>query len=128
MLDARGVIVSKYFDDSARYTPAAILVHQFAWTPSEPAVEIEGKQLSAKANASDIIVAPGERVALTLDVDLYPNMHVYAPGVEGGYISIDWKMQDSRRPRCTRRFFLIPRNCISRPLAKPYLPIVVISD
>ncbi len=95
VLDARGVIVSKYFDDSARYTPAAILVHQFGWTPAEPAVEVEGKQLDAKANASDATVAPGERVALTLDVDLFPNMHVYAPGVEGGYISIDWKLQDS---------------------------------
>ena len=33
-------------------------------------------------------------MALTLDVDLEPNMHVYAPGVEG-YIPIDWKMEDS---------------------------------
>ena len=44
--------------------------------------------------ASNSTVAPGQRVALTLDVDLQPNMHVYAPGVEG-YIPIDWKMEDS---------------------------------
>ncbi|MGD0438367.1 MAG: protein-disulfide reductase DsbD domain-containing protein [Bryobacteraceae bacterium] len=40
------------------------------------------------------MVAPGQRVALALAIDLKPNMHVYAPGVEG-YIAIDWKMKDS---------------------------------
>jgi hypothetical protein len=94
VLDGRGVIVSKYFDDHARYTPAAILVHQFGWSPPEPGTEVEGKQLSAKAGASNTTVAPGERVALILDIDLQPNMHVYAPGV-GGYIPIDWMTQDS---------------------------------
>jgi len=98
VLDARGVIVAKYPDDEAggRYTPAAILVRQFGWMPPEPAVEVEGKQLTAKAGASNATVAPGQRVTLMLDIDLEPNMHVYAPGVEGGYISINWKMQDSQ--------------------------------
>jgi hypothetical protein len=95
VLDARGVIVSKFFDDHARYTPAAILVHQFKWSPPEPATEVEGKQLDAKTGASNPTVAQGERAALILDIDLHPDMHVYAPGVGGGYISIDWKMQDS---------------------------------
>jgi hypothetical protein len=95
VLDARGVIVSKYFDDNGRFTPAAILVHKFGWTPTEPGTEVEGKQLNATTGASNATVAPGERVALILDVDLQPNMHVYAPGVGGGYISIDWKMRDS---------------------------------
>jgi hypothetical protein len=98
VLDARGIIVAKYLDDAAggRYTPAAILVRQFAWSPPEPAVEVQGKQLTAKAGASDAAVAPGERVTLMLDIDLQPSMHVYAPGIDGGYISIDWKMQDSQ--------------------------------
>jgi hypothetical protein len=95
VLDARGIVVSKYLDDTARYTPAAILVHQFGWTPPEPATQVEGKQLIAKAGASNATVAPGERVTLILDIDLEPGMHVYAPGVEG-YIPIDWKMQDSQ--------------------------------
>jgi len=96
VLDARGVIVGKYANDDAggRYTAAAVLVHQFGWPPLEPPVEVEGKQLSAKAGESNATVAPGDRVALTLDVELNPGMHVYAPGV-AGYIPIDWKMQDS---------------------------------
>jgi hypothetical protein len=90
VLDAKSVVVAKY-DPSD--TAAAILVHQFQWTPPDTR-EIEGKQLTATIGASNSSVAPGERVALTLDVDLGPNMHVYAPGVEG-YIPIDWKMEDS---------------------------------
>jgi Disulphide bond corrector protein DsbC len=96
VLDARGVIVAKYAEDEAggHYTPAAILVHQFGWSPAQPPATVEGKQLTAMAGASNATVAPGERVALILDVDLQPNMHVYAPGVDS-YIPIDWMMQDS---------------------------------
>ena len=97
VLDARGVIVAKFLDSDAagRYTPAAILVHRFGWTPDQPPAEVEGKQLTAKVAASNVTVAPGDRVALTLDVDLDPGMHVYAPGVEG-YIPIDWKIEDTQ--------------------------------
>jgi len=35
-----------------------------------------------------------QRVALVLDIELKPGMHVYAPGVDG-YIPIDWKIQAS---------------------------------
>jgi hypothetical protein len=96
VLDARGVIVSKFLDTASgeRYTPLAILVHQFGWTPAEPAHEVDGKQLTAKAAASDTTVTSGQRVALILDLELQPGMHVYAPGV-AGYIPIDWKMDAS---------------------------------
>lgn len=93
VLNAKRAIVAKYFEPGACYTPAAILVHQFGWTPPG-ATEVQGKQLSASVGASNSSVAPGERVALTIDIDLDPSMHVYAPGVEG-YIPIDWKMESS---------------------------------
>jgi hypothetical protein len=96
VLNSRGVIVAKYFEEDAgqAYTSAAILVHRFGWIAPEAPREVEGKQLTAAIGASNSTVAPGQRVALTLDIELQPNMHVYAPGVEG-YIPIDWKMQDS---------------------------------
>jgi Disulphide bond corrector protein DsbC len=96
VLDAKGVIVAKYFEDDPGqcYTSAAILVHQFGWIPPDAPREVEGKQLTAQIGASNSTVAPGQRVTLTLAVELQPNMHVYAPGVEG-YIPIDWKMEDS---------------------------------
>ncbi len=96
ILDAKGVIVAKYFEDDyrQRYTSADILAHQFGLIPTSAKSEVEGKQLKLMATASNSIVATGQRVALALDIDLKPNMHVYAPGVEG-YIAIDWKMKES---------------------------------
>lgn len=69
----------------------AALFAQVAHSPYT-AQEIQGKQLTATLGADTAAVAPGQRVTLTLDVDLNPDMHVYAPGVEG-YIPIEWKMQ-----------------------------------
>jgi len=96
VLDAKGVIVAKYFEDDykERYTSADILVRQFSVTPSASKSEVTGKQLSLIASASNSSVHPLQRVALVLDVEMKPGMHVYAPGVEG-YIPIEWKMKDS---------------------------------
>jgi hypothetical protein len=96
VLDGKGTIVAKYFENEHNqcYTAAAVLVHRFGWTPPELTTQVEGKQLTATIGASNATVVPGHRVALTMDIDLQPGMHVYAPGVEG-YIPIDWKMQDS---------------------------------
>ena len=96
VLDARGVIVGKYFEDDyrERYTSADILARQFGLAPAAGKTEVQGKQLFLTASASNPTVAAGQRVALALDIELKPNMHVYAPGVDG-YIAIDWKMKES---------------------------------
>ena len=96
VLDAHGVITAKYFEDDyrERYTSADILTRQFGVAPQAAHSEIQGKQLKLVATASNQIVAAGQRVSLALDLELNPNMHVYAPGVEG-YIPIDWKMNES---------------------------------
>jgi hypothetical protein len=96
VLDTKGVIVAKYFEEDyrQRYTSADILTHQFGVVPSSGEKEVVGKQLTLKATASNSIVATGHRVALTLDIELNPGMHVYAPGVEG-YIPIDWTIKQS---------------------------------
>jgi thioredoxin:protein disulfide reductase len=51
----------------------------------------ETNHLRLSASAKPDHVRPGQRVALTLDIELKPNMHVYAPSVEG-YIPIAWSM------------------------------------
>ena len=96
VLDGSGRIVAKYFEDDyrERYTSAGILARQFGVIPVAGGTEVVGKQLRLTAAASNSIVAAGHRVTLALDIDLKPNMHVYAPGVDG-YIAIDWKMKDS---------------------------------
>ena len=96
VLDASGVITAKYFEDDyrQRFTSADILSHQFGVIPTAAKTEVQGKQLRLTATASNSMVAVGQRIALALDIDLKPNMHVYAPGVEG-YIPIDWKMKET---------------------------------
>ena len=96
ILDAKGNIKAKYFEEDfrERFTAADILTRQFGVAPSAGRHEVIGKQLNAVASASNFVVRGGQRVALALDIDLKPKMHVYAPGVEG-YIPIEWKMKDS---------------------------------
>ena len=96
VLDSKGVIVAKYFEDDyrQRYTAADLLMHQFGVIPAQAKSDVEGKQLRLTAAASNAVVTVGQRVALTLDIELKPGMHVYAPGVES-YIPIDWTMKES---------------------------------
>ena len=94
VLDSKGVIVAKYFEDDyrERYTAADLLMHQFGVIPAQAKSDVEGKQLKLTAAASNAIVTSGQRLALTLEIELKPGMHVYAPGVEG-YIPIDWTIK-----------------------------------
>jgi len=96
VLDAKGVIVAKYFEEDYRErdTSADILLHQFGVIPEAGRNEVTGRQLTVTPTASNSIVATGQHVALVLDIQLNPGMHVYAPGVEG-YIPVDWKMKES---------------------------------
>jgi peroxiredoxin len=96
LVNARGIIVAKYFEDDSgkSYTAASILLHRFGVVREAAKTAVEGRQLALTASASNAIVGPGQRIALAVDIELKPNMHVYAPGVDG-YIPIDWKMKDS---------------------------------
>ena len=51
----------------------------------------ETKHLRVTASASADRVHAGQRISLTLDIELKPDMHVYAPSVEG-YIPIAWSL------------------------------------
>ena len=96
IVDRNRKVVSKYFEEDfkERYTSADILVHQFEYTPAAARSVVQRKQLTVEASASNSTVRSGERIALVLDLQLKPKMHVYAPGVQG-YIPIAWKMKDS---------------------------------
>ena len=97
IVDKKGVVTAKYFEEDykQRYTAADILVQRFGVLPESSRKEVVGKQLTAVISASNSLVRMGQRIALVVDIELKPKMHVYAPGVEGGYIPIDWKMDDS---------------------------------
>ena len=96
VLDAKGTIKAKYFEEDfrQRFTAGDILTRQYGVQPSAGKQEVAGRQLTAVTSASNFVVRGGQRVALAIDIELKPGMHVSAPGVEG-YIPIEWKMNNS---------------------------------
>lgn len=113
IIDEKGVVQAKYFEDdhTERYTAASILVRRFADPEGLPRTTSETKQLTLTSSASDAAVPPGSRVTLILDVDLRPGMHLYAPGIQGGYISLDWQIAAAADP--------VPRAWLAHPAAYP---------
>ena len=96
VLDANAVVVAKYFEGDPRIARAFpnILAHQYGVIPSSRQAEAESRQLKFVATTSHSVVTAGQRVSVTLDVELKPNLHVYAPGVSG-YIPIEWRIKES---------------------------------
>jgi AhpC/TSA family/Disulphide bond corrector protein DsbC len=96
ILDTKGTVVAKYFEDDFRERISAsdILVRQFGAVADSGSNSAEASHLSLTTAASMAVARPGERIVLSLELNLKPNMHVYAPGVVG-YIPIDWKLEES---------------------------------
>ena len=97
IVDRQGMVVSKFFEDDyrERYTAGAILTRQLNIGGAK-ATEVETKHLKLRYWSSDDRVVGGSRIALALEVELAPGMHVYAPGVQSGYIPIEWKIAESK--------------------------------
>jgi hypothetical protein len=97
IIDQHGVVKAKYFEDDhrERYTPASILVHQFNHDGAAKTT-VTAPHISLTYGASDKTLSAGGTATLIMDIDLPPGMHVYAPGVQGGYIPIDWKLPESK--------------------------------
>ena len=110
VVDARGMVVSKYFEDDfkERVSTADILARQFGGPVDVVRGAVEAKHLQITTAASNDIARPGLRIALSLDIEMKPNMHVYAPGVQG-YIPIDWRL-DEGGPAAKRHSFEYPHS------------------
>lgn len=110
VVDARGMVVSKYFEDDfkERVSTADILARQFGGPVDVVRGAVEAKHLQITTAASNDIARPGLRIALSLDIEMKPRMHVYAPGVQG-YIPIDWRLDDGG-PAAKRHSFEYPRS------------------
>jgi hypothetical protein len=89
VLDAKGVITAKYFEEDykSRDTSASILLRQFGLTPTPPHQTVTAPHIGLSISATGTEGRTGQRITLTLDGDLAPKMHVYAPGTKG-YIPI----------------------------------------
>jgi hypothetical protein len=96
IVDRTGRVVAKFFEENytERYTGSDILVRQFGAAAGAVQGRVETRHLVVTAAASTARVRAGQRVALTLDLEMKPGMHVYAPGVEG-YLPVEWLMVDA---------------------------------
>jgi hypothetical protein len=108
VVDARGMVVSKYFEDDfkERVSTGDILARQFGAPIDVVRGAVEAKHIQITTAASNDIARPGLRIALSLDIEMKPRMHVYAPGVQG-YIPIDWRLDDGG-PAAKRHSFEYP--------------------
>ena len=81
ILDRKGVVRSRFFEDAyqERYTAATILSTLGAGVDGG-AMSADTAHLTLTASISDTVAAPGERLAITVNVTPKPGMHLYAPG------------------------------------------------
>ena len=92
VVDASGKVVAKFFEeDYKERIPTLEILDRLGGAIGSIPATVEAKHLRLSLSASTAVVHPNQRVALFLDIDLMPKMHVYAPGVKD-YIAIDWKM------------------------------------
>jgi hypothetical protein len=84
MLDADGVVESRFFEDSyqERNTASNIMLKLDAGGSSVEGTEISTDYLEILTYPSDAVVAPGVRFSLALEIVPQPTMHLYAPGAE----------------------------------------------
>jgi peroxiredoxin len=89
ILDVKGQVLAKYFEDDYkdRVSTADILARQFGAPIAAARGVSETKHLRITASASNDIARPGLRIALKLDIELKPGMHVdlRAPGLANGH-------------------------------------------
>ena len=81
VVDRKGIVRSRFFEDAyqERYTAATIL-STLGGGPNGGVVSADAPHLTMTAMISDGVAAPGERLAITVDVAPKSGMHLYAPG------------------------------------------------
>jgi hypothetical protein len=84
-IDADGVIREKFFEAKyrERLTANSLLSKLFPELGEEVVDTFEAPHLQVALEQSDRAGVPGARLTLAVEIRLPPNVHVYAPGVEG---------------------------------------------
>jgi hypothetical protein len=116
-IDPRGTIREKFFEASYRQRLSGnnVIGKLFPALGDEVTDNIETPQLKLAIEQSDRTAFPGGRITLTAEVQLPPDMHVYAPGVQG-YKPIALVMDPASGMQFTQ---------VSYPRAKTlYLPVI----
>jgi hypothetical protein len=96
LVDEKGIVKEKFFeaDFRKRYSMGTILTRFLGSPLSTHATEQTLDHLSVKSYASSDAAYSGNRITLVIDVNLNPNIHVYAPGVKN-YVSVKLELSRS---------------------------------
>jgi AhpC/TSA family protein/cytochrome c biogenesis DsbD-like protein len=108
IVDASGVIKSKYFEDKYqdRYAAPTILLREFGSIAGTRQTEVRTSHLTMRYYASTDLARPDIRLTLVADFTLQPKMHVYTPDVKD-YIPIQFLVDPS--PNYTPRAVDYPK-------------------
>ena len=84
-IDSTGMIREKFFEAKyrERLTGNSIIAKLFPELGQEVTDTIEAPHLQLTVEQSDRIGVPGTRITLAAEVQLSPDVHVYAPGAQG---------------------------------------------
>ena len=84
-IDTKGVIREKFFEAKyrERFSGNNVIGKIFPALGDEVTDNVEAPHLSLAVEQSDRTGFPGARITLTAEVQLPPDVHVYAPGVQG---------------------------------------------
>ena len=97
VIDLRGRVASQSIlrtTTANAFSATDILIQDFGKPAAGARKVAETKHLRIITTASTPVTRPGHRIVLSLEINLKPKMHVYAPGVHG-YIPIEWKLDES---------------------------------
>jgi peroxiredoxin len=83
MLDANGRVTSRFFEDfyRERSTVSSVMMRLGAGK-AVAGTKVSSGQVDVTSYASDVELAPGNRISLAVDIAPHEHMHVYAPGAK----------------------------------------------
>jgi Disulphide bond corrector protein DsbC/AhpC/TSA family len=84
-IDAGGAIREKYFEQKydQRFTANNVISKLFPELTEQVTGNVEAPHLKLSLAQTDEAIVAGNRVSLIADIELPPDVHVYAPGVQG---------------------------------------------
>jgi hypothetical protein len=117
VVDRQGKIVAKYFEEDfrERVSVSDILAGHYGAPVDSSGGAVEAKHARLTTAASTLTARPGHRILLTLDLDLSPRMHVYAPGV-AGYIAVEWKLEETAAAKAQPVQYPAARKLLLKPI------------
>lgn len=94
-IDPGGNIKEKFFEAAYtdRYTANSVVARLFPELVEQATRKIEAPHIDLTLQQSDQAGVPGSRITLIAELSLGPDLHVYAPGVTGGYKPVELKLE-----------------------------------